>query len=84
MAQFTEAVCTNGVLKPKDGLILRESQRVRLIVEPLDEDADRGDRQAALHRLLAGIEGMRFFSREGLPTRDELHDRPRQSRLYRC
>jgi predicted DNA-binding antitoxin AbrB/MazE fold protein len=76
MAQFTEAVYTNGVLKPKEGLVLREAQRVRLIVDAIDDDADRGDRPAALQRLLAGIEGMRFFSRERLPSRDELHDRP--------
>ena len=76
MAQLIEAVYTNGVLKPKEELGLREAQRVRLIVEPLDEDADRGDRPAALERLLAGIEGMRFFSRESLPSRDEFHDRP--------
>lgn len=76
MAQFTEAVYTNGVLKPKKELLLREAQRVRLIVEALDDDADRGDRPAALRRLLAGIEGMRFISRGRLPSRDELHDRP--------
>ena len=76
MAQLIEAVYTNGVLKPKGELGLREAQRVRLIVEPLDDDADRGDRPAALERLLAGIEGMRFFSRDRLPSRDELHDRP--------
>jgi predicted DNA-binding antitoxin AbrB/MazE fold protein len=76
MAQLTEAVYTNGVLKPKEQLGLREAQRVRLIIEPLDDDADRGDRPAALERLLAGIEGMRFFSRDRLPSRDELHDRP--------
>jgi predicted DNA-binding antitoxin AbrB/MazE fold protein len=64
------------VLKPKQELVLREAQRVRLIVEALDDDADRGDSPAALRRLLAGIEGMRFFSREQLPSRDELHDRP--------
>ena len=76
MAQFTEAIYTHGVLKPKEELLLREAQRVRLIVESLDDDADRGDRTAALQRLLAGIEGMRFFSRGPLPPRDELHDRP--------
>ena len=76
MAHFVEAVYTNGVLKPKEQLGLREAQRVRLIVEALDDDADRGDRPAALERLLAGIERMRFFSRESLPSRDELHDRP--------
>ena len=76
MAQFVEAVYTNGVLKPKEELGLREAQRVRLIIEALDGDADRGDRLAALRRLLAGIEGMRFYSSERLPSRDELHDRP--------
>ena len=75
MAQVTEAIYSHGVLKPVEELTLREAQRVRLIVEPLD-DTDRGDRSDALQRLLAGIEGMRFFSRGPLPARDELHDRP--------
>ena len=55
---------------------MREAQRVRLIVETLDEDTGRGDRSAALQRLAAGIAGMKFFSSERLPSRDELHDRP--------
>jgi predicted DNA-binding antitoxin AbrB/MazE fold protein len=76
MAQVTEAIYTHGVLKLKEELALRESQRVRLIVEPLDDDAGREDRSVALRRLPAGIEGMKFFSREPLPSRDELHDRP--------
>ena len=38
MAQVIEAIYTHGVLEPKGKLALRESQRVRLIVEPLDED----------------------------------------------
>ena len=82
MAHFIEAVYTNGVLKPKEELGLHEAQRVRLIVEALDDDADRVDRPAALQRLLAGIEGMRFFSRDRLPSRDELHDRPRYQRPH--
>jgi predicted DNA-binding antitoxin AbrB/MazE fold protein len=76
MAQVTEAIYTHGVLKPEKELALREAQRVRLIVETLDDDTDRGDRSAALQRLLAGIAEMKFFSREPLPSRDELHDRP--------
>ena len=75
MAQFTEAVYTNGVFKPQKELVLREAQCVRLIVEAIDDRAGRGDRPAALQRLLAGIEGMSFRSRERLPSRDELHDR---------
>ena len=59
MAQFTEAVYTNGVLKPKQDLM-----------------------PAALQRLMDGIEGMKFFSRERLPSRDELYDRPRYQRSH--
>ena len=47
--------------------------RVRLIVESLDEAAE--DRQQAVNRLRAGIESMQFFSSGRLPTREELHDR---------
>lgn len=74
MTQVTEAIYSDGVLRPLEQLTLREAQRVRLIVEPLDEP-DRADRSAALKRLLTGIESMRFFSTGRLPTRDELHDR---------
>jgi predicted DNA-binding antitoxin AbrB/MazE fold protein len=76
MVQVTEAVYTNGVLKPTDELGLQESQRVLIIVESLDDSTARADRAAALQRLLAGIERMRFFSGGSLPSRDELHDRP--------
>jgi predicted DNA-binding antitoxin AbrB/MazE fold protein len=37
MAQVTEAIFTNGVLKPLEELSLHESQRVRITVEPIDE-----------------------------------------------
>jgi len=76
MAQVTEAIYTHGVLKPKEQLALREAQRVRLIVEALDDETAREDRSVAIDRLLLGIQGMSFFSRERLPSRDELHDRP--------
>ncbi len=73
MIQFTEAVYTHGVLKPTSELSLRERQRVRLIVEPIDEVAE--DRETALARLKAGIASMQFFSNGPLPTREKLHDR---------
>jgi predicted DNA-binding antitoxin AbrB/MazE fold protein len=76
MAQVTEAIYAHGVLTPKDELALRESQRVRLIVEPIDDDTDRADRTVALRRLREGIERMKFFSREPPPSRDERHGRP--------
>jgi predicted DNA-binding antitoxin AbrB/MazE fold protein len=74
MVQVTEAVFSQGVLKPVDAVHLREQQRVRLIIEPIDVGMDP-DRAAALGRLRAGIASMRFSSSEPLPARDDLHDR---------
>ncbi|MBI4266070.1 MAG: antitoxin family protein [Acidobacteria bacterium] len=73
MVQSTEAVYSNGVLKPTRELGLRDQQRVRLIVEAIDETPE--NRDAALDRLRAGIARMQFFSKGPLPTREELHDR---------
>ncbi len=73
MTQITEAIYTHGVLKPTSELDLHEQQRVRVIVEPLDDQ--REDRATALARLKAGIASMQFFSNGQLPTRAELHDR---------
>jgi predicted DNA-binding antitoxin AbrB/MazE fold protein len=73
MTQTTEAVYSNGVFKPTRELGLRDQQRVRLIVEPIDEVPE--DRDAALARLRAGIARMQFFSKGPLPRREELHDR---------
>ena len=77
MTRITEAIYTHGVLKPTADLELREQQRVRLIVESVEEcgvERDE-DRAAAVARLKAGIASMQFFSNGPLPTRDELHDR---------
>jgi predicted DNA-binding antitoxin AbrB/MazE fold protein len=73
LTQVTEAVFSGGILRPLENLALKESQRVRLIVEAIDEPAE--DRAEALKRLIAGIERMQFFSQGSLPSRDELHDR---------
>jgi predicted DNA-binding antitoxin AbrB/MazE fold protein len=75
MAQVTEAIFTHGILKPEGNLALREAQRVRLIIEPIDDETESGDRQAAFDRLRSGIAAMDFFLREPLPSRDALHDR---------
>lgn len=74
MTRVTEAIFTRGVLEPAEDLGLREGQRVRLIVEHLDERLE--DRTEALARLTAGIAKMQFFSQGPLPSREELHDRP--------
>jgi predicted DNA-binding antitoxin AbrB/MazE fold protein len=73
MTQITEAIYSQGVLKPAADLKLREQQRVRVIIEPIEDSLD--DREAALARLKAGIASMRFCSHGPLPKRDDLHDR---------
>lgn len=65
---------SKGVLKPVEQLQLREEQRVRLIIEPVDAGRE-SDRTAALNRLRAGIASMAFFSPGRLPARDDLPDR---------
>lgn len=72
-SQVTDAVYSGGVLKPLGEVSLRESERVRLIIE---RTAPRPQtRQLALARLRAGIAEMRFCLSGPLPGRDELHDR---------
>lgn len=73
MTQKVHAIYAGGVLKPTRDLCLRENQRVRLIVETIEEP-DR-DRAAAIARLKAGIASMRSFSEAGRPTREKLYDR---------
>jgi predicted DNA-binding antitoxin AbrB/MazE fold protein len=74
MTHITEAIYTHGMLQPAGNLPLREQQRVRLIIQPLD-GGNGADRQAALDRLRAGIKQMSFRSGGTYPRRDELHDR---------
>jgi predicted DNA-binding antitoxin AbrB/MazE fold protein len=73
MTHVTEAIYTNGVLKLVTNLDVPEQQRVRVIIEPLDEL--RQDRASALARLKAGIASMQFSSTGRLRGRSELHDR---------
>ena len=53
MVHVTEAVFSQGVLKPVDALRLREQQRVRLIIEPVDggQDSDRAAARSACARV---------------------------------
>ena len=73
MTQVREAIFARGVLKPVGPLDLRENQRVRIIIEPLDDS--REDRAVAVARLKAWIASMRFFSAGRLLPREERHDR---------
>lgn len=72
MTKRTEAVYSNGVLRPVEDLGLTEGQRVHLILEPVGEPVDRA---AAIANLKAGVREMQFRSSGPLPTREELHDR---------
>jgi predicted DNA-binding antitoxin AbrB/MazE fold protein len=71
--QVTEAIYSGGLLKPLGAISLRESERVRLIIERTM--TSETERQLALERLRNGIAQMHFRSSGPLPTRDELHDR---------
>jgi predicted DNA-binding antitoxin AbrB/MazE fold protein len=75
MVRVTQAVFSKGVLRAVERLRLRDGQRVRLIIELLDEGQNE-HRAAALNALRAGISSMAFSSAGQVPTRDELHDRP--------
>jgi predicted DNA-binding antitoxin AbrB/MazE fold protein len=72
MTQITDATYANGVLRPDRSLDLRENQRVRVVVEPLDDQQQ--DRAAALARLKAGIGSMQFFSNGRIQSRDQSHE----------
>ena len=60
-SQVTDAIYSEGVLKPLGEISLRESERVRLIIECTEDMAK--DRHAALERLRSGIAQMRFCLR---------------------
>ncbi len=74
MTQITEAIYAGGVLRPIGPVELRDNERVRLIIEPVESSAN-GDRAAAMARLRAGIKKMNFRHGGPYPSRDELYDR---------
>ena len=75
MTQITEAIFANGVLTPEGKLSLREHERVRVIVESLEQPNETA-RAAALKEFTEGVARMKFTSNGGgYPTRDELHER---------
>ena len=74
MVQNIEAIFEDGVLRPVDPLQLREHQRVKLTVEPIEQPNEE-DRRLALERFIDGARGMGFRSAGAYPTRDELHER---------
>ncbi len=74
MIQVTEAIYSQGVLKPVSPLMLANNQRVKLIVQPVAR-LSPVEREAALRRLFEGMDRMDFYLEGPLPSREELHDR---------
>ena len=74
MTQVTEAVYSDGVLRPEGRLSLRDKERVRLIIQSL-ESPQANDRVQAIENLRAGVGRSKFRSSGPYPTRDELHER---------
>jgi predicted DNA-binding antitoxin AbrB/MazE fold protein len=76
MVQIVAATFKDGVFKPDQQPALSESARVRLLVEPLDDEsaqrADSRDSWAALRKLW---NSSTFNSNGDRLTRDQLHDR---------
>ena len=74
MTRVVEAIYSDGFLEPLESLQLREKQRVRLTIEPIDGVRDE-ERQAALQRLFDHISRSNFRIQGRLPSRNELYDR---------
>jgi predicted DNA-binding antitoxin AbrB/MazE fold protein len=73
MTRTTEAIFTNGVLKPVESLPLREQERVRITIESVP--ATNGAHDAAVRRLAAGFDKMRLRTGGTPPPREDLHER---------
>jgi predicted DNA-binding antitoxin AbrB/MazE fold protein len=74
MVQVLSATFQDGVFKPDERPALRNSSRVRLLVEPLNGDdlAKRDESWAILQRLW---DTSTFNSRGDRVTREQLHER---------
>ena len=72
MVQVTAATFENGVLVPDQPLNLSPHARVRLMVNPLDDDADREKAWEDLQRLW---QASTFDSKGDRLTREQLHER---------
>lgn len=74
MTQITNATFEDGVLRPEQDLHLRPNERVRIIVQQLN-DLSPEARAQAVKDLFALLDRIGFKSEGPYPTRDELHER---------
>lgn len=70
----TEAIFSDGVLKPVTPLALSNDQRVKVIVQAISKPAP-SERAEALQQLFEDMDKMDFYLEGSLPSREELHDR---------
>ncbi|HBI43923.1 MAG TPA: hypothetical protein DDY78_13890 [Planctomycetales bacterium] len=75
MIQVIAATFADGVFKPDQQPALSESTRVRLVVEPMSEDADEARRRQAWADLEQLWQKSTFDSRGDRLSRDQLHER---------
>jgi predicted DNA-binding antitoxin AbrB/MazE fold protein len=75
MIQEIAATFADGVFKPDQQPALPESTRVRLVVEPLSEEADEPHRRQAWADLEQLWQESSFDSRGDRLSRDQLHER---------
>jgi predicted DNA-binding antitoxin AbrB/MazE fold protein len=73
-AIVTEAIYSDGVLKPVAPLALANDQRVKVTVQSLQPVED-DKRSAALEEMLRDMEESTLHLTGSLPSRDDLHDR---------
>ncbi len=73
MNTVTDAIFTNGVLRPLQALPLREQERVRLTIESIERNG--ASTPEARSRMIEGFQRMRLRSNGTMPSRDQLHER---------
>ena len=75
MIQIIAATFSDGVFKPDQQPALSESTRVRLVVEPMSEDADESRRRQAWAELEQLWQKSTFDSCGDRLSREQLHER---------
>ena len=73
MTRTTDAIYSNGVLRPTEALPLREQQRVRITVDT--GEADSPGHEAAVRRMVEGFGKLRLRTNGRPPARERLHER---------
>jgi predicted DNA-binding antitoxin AbrB/MazE fold protein len=76
MTKTTDAIFSNGLLRPLEPLPLREQERVRITVESVEPEGTAVKGAAEARRsMIAGFDKMRLRTNGKPPSREELHER---------